>query len=150
MKKVLLSLFVVSALLLTGCEKVSEGNYKPGSYYASVVDNYGGSANTALATIYVDENGKIASVYLDTTYTKNDVVTTKKALGNEYNMKANPNVSLEWYEQVKLLEDKVVEEQGIDFLTLDNNGKTDTVSGCTIKIDALKQALQQALNKARK
>ena len=33
---------------------------------------------------------------------------------------------------------------------LDEDGKTDAVSGCTIKIDALYEALENALNQAKK
>ena len=56
----------------------------------------------------------------------------------------------EWYEQVEKLEQAVVEHQGIDFLKLDDEGKTDAVSGCTIKIDAMYEALSKALDSAKK
>ena len=148
MKKVLVSFLILSLVLLTGCEKV-KGNYKEGVYFGSAVDSYGGSLNTATATVYVDASGTIKGVHLDTTYTKDGIVTTKKTLGNNYNMKSNPNAKLEWYEQIELLEKKVIEEQGIDFLNLNSDGKTDAVSGCTIKIDAITEALTEAINKAK-
>ncbi len=148
MKKVLVIFLALSIILLTGCEKV-KGNYKEGLYFGSAVDNYGGGLNTATAVVYVDAKGTIKAVYLDTTYTKDGIVTTKKTLGDNYNMKSNPNATLEWHEQIKLLEDKVVKEQGIDFLKLNEDGKTDTVSGCTIKINALTEALTEAINKAK-
>ena len=56
----------------------------------------------------------------------------------------------EWYEQVESLEKAVVSHQGIDFITLDSEGKTDAVSGCTIKISALYTALEKALAEAIK
>ncbi|MGN1324332.1 MAG: FMN-binding protein [Bacilli bacterium] len=154
MKKILSGLLVIAlCLALVGC---GEGKYKEGTYEGSVTDNYGGEENTATAKVEVDKNGKISSVYLDTTYTKDGISTTKKALKDNYGMKSvSANMGKieggkEWYEQAEALEKAVVEKQGIDFITLDKDGKTDAVSGCTIKIEALYKALEQALNKAKK
>ena len=66
----------------------------------------------------------IKSVFLDTTYTKDDVLTTKKSLGDAYNMKPASEAGKEWYEQVNLLEAKVVENQNITFISLNEDGKT--------------------------
>ena len=152
MKKylVILTTIVLCVFLFTGCEKVSEGNYKEGTYYGSVVDNYGGKDAVATAVVYVDSTGMIKSVFLDTTYTKDDVLTTKKTLGDAYNMKQASEVGKEWFEQVNLIEAKVVENQNITFMTLDENGKTDTIAGVTMKVDALYKALESALNSAKK
>ena len=135
MKKKIIVLSMVSLLLLGGCAK----GYKEGIY-------------TATATVTVDSNGKITSVELDTTYTKDGVKTTKKALGSEYGMYNNPYGSTigEWDTQVKALEDYIVKNQGIDSLKLNEDGKTDAVSGCTIKIDALYEAASNALKQAKK
>lgn len=138
-------LCVFALVLLVGCSK----GYKEGEYTGTAVDSYGGQDNTASAKITINSEGEIVDVYLDTTYTKDGVSTTKKTLGNDYNMMANPNASGEWYEQVEKLEQAVVDNQGIDFLNLDEDGYTDAVSGCTIKIDALYEALEDALKQAR-
>ena len=137
MKKKIIVLSMVSLLLLGGCAK----GYKEGIY-----------TGTATATVTVDSNGKITSVELDTTYTKDGVKTTKKALGSEYGMYNNPYGSTigEWDTQVKALEDYIVKNQGIDSLKLNEDGKTDAVSGCTIKIDALYEAASNALKQAKK
>ena len=106
---------------------------------------------TATAKVTIDKDGKITSVFLDTTYTKDGVATTKKTLKEEYGMLSPYGSSVgEWYEQVEKLEQAVVEHQGIDFLKLDDEGKTDAVSGCTIKIDAMYEALSKALDSAKK
>lgn len=150
MKKVL-CLLLVSTFLFVGCEKVD--SYKEGVYEGSAVDTYGGENNTATAKITVDSEGKITDVYLDTTYTHNGEKTTKKTLKEEYGMKIGNapygQSEYEWYEQVEALEQAVIDNQGIDFLNLDEDGKTDAVSKCTIKIDALYAALEDALNKAK-
>lgn len=151
MKK-LISLLLVTTLVLVGCEKVSD-NYKEGTYKGEAIDNYGGQENKATAEITIDKNGKITSVILDTTYTKDGVLTTKKALGKDYGMKKGNSdygySDLEWDEQVKLLEQFVVDNNGIDKINLDSESKTDAISGCTIKIDALYKALENALEQAK-
>lgn len=151
MKKLII-LLLVTTLAITGCEKVSD-SYKEGTYKGEAIDNYGGEENIATAEITIDSNGKIVSVVLDTTYTKDGVKTTKKTLGSNYGMKkGNSDYGesyLEWDEQVKLLEQFVIDNNGIDKIKLDNDSKTDVVSGCTIKIDALYKALENAIEKAK-
>lgn len=148
MNKKLCLLGAVSLILLSGCSK----GYVEGVYTGTAVDNYGGQSNTATAIVTVDSNGKITDVNLDTTYTKDGVETTKKTLGTDYGMYGVEYGSQvgEWYEQVEALEENVVSNQGLDGIKLDSDGYTDTVSGCTIKIDALYEALEVALNHAKK
>ena len=147
MKKVVLSLVLLFTLIcFTGCEKVENIVYKEGTYQAFAVDTYNNEENMASATVVINANGKIESVYLDTTYNG----STKKSLADDYNMKRyNPNAAGEWYEQVAKLEEAVVENQGVAFLKLNEEGYTDAVSGCTIKVDALVKALSDALEQAK-
>lgn len=149
MKKVLM-VALISLVLLSGCDK-GENKFKSGVYEGSVVDTYGGENNTATAKVTIDENGKITDVYFDTTYTKDGVETTKKTLKEDYGMYNHPYGSTvgEWYTQVEALEDAIVENQGIDFLNVDEDGYTDAVSSCTIKIDALIKAYEDAISKAK-
>ena len=148
MKKKIIVLGMASILLLGGCSK----GYKEGVYTGTATDSYGGQDNTATAIVTIDNNGKITDIKLDTTYTKDGVVTTKKILGSDYGMYNNPYGSTigEWDTQVKALEDFIVENQGLDDIKLNEDGKTDSVSGCTIKIDALYEAAEDALNQAKK
>lgn len=143
-------ILVLSVFAFAGCEKVNEGNYKEGTYYGSYVDNYGGSNTVASAVVYVDASGMIKSVFLDTVYSKDDVLTTKKTLGDAYNMKPASEVGKEWYEQVNLIEAKVIENQEISFIKLDSDGKTDAIAGVTMKVNALYNALEDALKDAKK
>ena len=144
MKKLKYVFCLLVVVLLVGCSK----GYKEGEYTGSAVDSYGNQNNTATAKVTIDKDGKITSVFLDTTYTKDGVATTKKTLKEEYGMLSPYGSSVgEWYEK---LEQAVVEHQGIDFLKLDDEGKTDAVSGCTIKIDAMYEALSKALDSAKK
>ena len=144
MKKLgILFIAMVAIFVITGCEKVK--TYKEGTYSGSVIDTYNNENNTATAKIVINSKGKIESVELDTTYQG----STKKTLGDNYNMKKfNSSAAGEWYEQVAKLEAAIVKNNGIDFLKLNDDGKTDAVSGCTIKIDALIKAVEEALSKA--
>lgn len=149
MNKKICLMGVVGLLLLAGCSK----GYVEGVYTGSAIDNYGGQSNTATAEVTVDSNGKITDVNLDTTYTTSDgVETTKKTLGTDYGMYGVDYGSQvgEWYEQVEALEQNVIDNQGLDGIELDSDGYTDTVSGCTIKVDALYEALEDALKQASK
>lgn len=144
MKKVLMALLLVSCFFVSGC---GNKTLKEGTYKGTAIDNYGGEENTASAEIKIDAEGKITSVYLDTTYKG----STKKALKDEYGMKGHPYGSQigEWYEQVEKLENAIVEHQGTTFLALDKDGKTDAVSGCTISVSALVEAANKALEQAK-
>lgn len=144
MKKLMLCLCVcVMLFVFTGCEKVG---FKEGTYNGTAIDTYGGEENRATAKVVINSEGKIELVYLDTTYGD----STKKELGYDYNMKKfNANAAGEWFEQVEKLEAAIVENQGTEFLSLDENGKTDAVSGCTIQISALVKAVDNALEQAK-
>ena len=148
MKKRLCLVTVLGLVLLSGCSK----GYKEGVYTGTATDSYGGQNNTATAVVTVDKNGKITDVNLDTTYTKDGVETTKKKLGDDYGMYGVEYGSKvgEWYTQVEALEKNVVDNQGLNKVKLDSDGYTDSVSGCTIKIDALYEALDNALKQAKK
>jgi len=150
MKKYFGLIILMLCLFVTGCEKVNEGGYKEGTYFGSVVDTYGGNNNVASAVIYIDSNGLIKSVFLDTVYVKDGINTTKKTLGSDYGMKERSEVGKEWYEQVNLIESKVIENQDITFIKLDDDGKTDSIAGVTMRVDALYEALEKALESAKK
>lgn len=158
MKKILLSLSLLLIVFLVGCEKVEEGKYKEGTYMGTYKYTSSGKNYVTNAVIYVDDAGMLKSVYIDSTYFKEDVYTTKKALGDAYGMKANSaklgviEGGAEWYEQIKTFEDKVVAEQGIDWVTFTDEAKTktDAVSGVTISVDTYHAAVKSALEQAKK
>lgn len=161
MKK-FLSLCVIcfGLILMTGCEKVVEqGIYKEGTYFGYDSYESHGDNFVTTAVIYVNENGMIKSVFLDSTYTKDDVLTTKKSLGDDYGMKStsanmgNIPGGAEWYEQAGKIEEKVVLEQGLDWVKWSDEAKTkldvDTISGVTISADSYINAIGNALKNAK-
>ena len=157
MKKIFGMLVALTLVLVTGCTKV--GNYKEGTYTGSVEYESYGSKYVTTAVVYVDKDGLIKSCFIDSTYLSTDgVITTKKTLGDAYGMKeTSANIGVieggaEWYEQVEVIENKVVEEQGIDWVKWADEEKTklDAVSGVTITADTYIGAVQKALSQAKK
>lgn len=153
LKKIALSIFAIALVFtLSGCEIEKEkGDYQKGTYFGFAKDTYGGKISYATCVLNVSENGMIESVFLDTTYEANGELATKKALKENYGMVKLAHAEKEWYEQVELLEDAVVKNQGISFIKWTNQEKTktDSVSGVTIQINALYEALDNALNQAK-
>lgn len=160
MKKIFIGFL---GLLLTfsaiGCEKVEdEGDYFSGTYFGYTQSESYGETYTTTAVISVDKTGMIASVFIDSTYLKDGIVTTKKALGEDYNMKeTSANIGeieggAEWDEQMKSLEEKIIEEQGLSFVSWkkDDSTKLDSVSGVTINATDVIKAIENALSEAKK
>ena len=141
---------IVGLLLVTGCEKVESGNYKEGTYFGSATSTSNGTTSVTTTVIYVNENGMIKSVFIDNAYTKDKVLSTKKALGSAYGMKVKSEVGKEWYEQANLIEAKVVENQGTTFIKLSDSGETDSIAGVTMNVSAIYESLNSAINQAKK
>lgn len=157
MKKLFLGLVLVGLVLVTGCTKVEKGSYKEGTYFGSVSFTSYGASYVTTAVIYVNEDGMIKSCFIDSTYNKDSINTTKKVLGDAYGMKTSSasagNIAggAEWYEQIKVLEDKVVAEQDLDWVKWTDEAKTklDSVSGVTITANTYIEAVSKALSQAK-
>ena len=162
MKKVLLGTIMAMLVLTTGCTKVEEkGDYKEGTYVGTSQYESYGKQYVSTATVYVNENGMIKSVLIDSTYEKDGVITTKQTLKDDYDMKeTSANIGVipggaEWYEQVQKISDKVVEEQNLDWVKWNTEeGKEnyldlDTISGVTITADSYIKAVENALKQAK-
>lgn len=161
MKKVIQFLFIFAAVfMLSGCEKATKkGEYKEGTYQGNVAFESYGAKYVTTAVIYVDSKGTIQSCYIDSTYNKDGVNTTKKTLKDNYGMKATSETigtipgGAEWYEQVEQIENKVVETQGLDWVKWSDDTKTkldlDTISGVTITADTYIKAISNALEQAK-
>lgn len=158
MKKVYGLLMALTLVLLAGCTKVEDGKYAEGTYLGSVQFASYGANYVTTAVVYVGEDGMIKSCFIDSTYAKDSVSTTKKVLKDAYGMKeasaANGTIEggAEWYEQVKVIEDKVISEQDIDWVSWSDDEKTklDSVSGVTIGANTYIEAVQNALKQAAK
>lgn len=152
MKKFYGLILITLLVLFTGCSKVEKGEYKEGTYFGSVQYESYGKKYVTTAVVYINEDGLIKSVFIDSTYVSNSVQTTKKVLGDNYGMKSSAASGNEWYQQVEIIEKKVVDKQGITWVKWSDDEKTklDSVSGVTITADKYIQAVDIALNKAIK
>lgn len=150
MKKIVVLISLLFLTFGTGCE-VMTGDYKKGTYFGYAYDETYDSYATAV--IYVDESGMIQSAFIDSTYINKEksdtTASTKRIEGNDYNMKKYyPSAAGEWYEQAEALEKYIVEHQGLD-VTLNEEGKTDAISGATINLTAIQEAVNNALKQAK-
>lgn len=148
MKKLSLIAMMVAALFLTGCSltNAEKGDYKEGTYFASV-NGYNGATT---AVMYVNENGMIKSLFIDSAHKVDEVATTKKTLGSDYGMKNVSSVKKEWNEQVALIEKRVIKDQNIKFIKIDKeSGTMDTVNGVTIRVGDYEKVLKDLLKQAK-
>lgn len=137
MKK-LAALVLLCGVVLAGCSSAKEGS-------ASVT---GSNGDVTTATVKVDGD-KITSVSIDTKQKDSD--KTKKELKEQYNMKKASPIKKEWYEQVLTLEN-YIKENGVDAIKLNNEGKAtneDLVTGCTISISDMVDAVKEAQTNAK-
>lgn len=96
-----------------------------------------------VVTLVVD-NGKITSLEYDAINEDGEGKNYLSSIG-EYTMtESNPN----WGEQASLLAKHVIENQSTKELTMDDEGKTDAVSGVSIDISAFVNLTDDALQKA--
>ena len=113
--------------------------------YAYLISNFK-PLDVIIAKVTIDNEGKITDVYFDETYKD----STKKTLGDAYGMFSDWGSKVgEWYQQAAALENAIIANQGTDFITTNSEGKTDAVSGCTIKVDHMVKVFNEALKKAK-
>lgn len=157
-KNLVICLLVACLLFISGCDKeIEKGNYKEGTYFSSVEFASYGKNYVTTAVVYVDKDGFIKSVFIDSTYVKNEVNTTKKVLGDDYAMKetsanmGNITGGAEWYEQIAVIEKKIIDEQGTNWVKWADDEKTklDGISGATITADTYIKAIDAALAQAK-
>ena len=121
--------------------------------------------NLTVATVVVDENGKIVACRIDVAQNKYafnedeeeivfSVLETKMELQDRYNMRPASPIGKEWFEQAKAFEEFVVGKTAaeVEALTVVQNGthwvSNDPVlsAGCTMDIVDFKAAVVKACN----
>ncbi len=116
---------------------------------ASVAATYTAEEATAddkgyknVAIVDVDENGAITNVTIDALH-EDGSTKREKVESGEYDMKAAGS-EYSWTEQVELLSDYIVETQSTE-IPLNEEGKTDAISGVSISIDSYLALVDEAL-----
>lgn len=136
MKKIFGTVIVAALVLfISACG----GGKKDGFYQAA--DNKNGEW-TYFMTFEV-KDGKIANVNYDGVNLRKGDAEFKKVQSEtgKYVMGADK----EWHEQAKLIEDYIVEHQGLDGVKFDNEGKSDAIAGATIHYSDTEELLKKAL-----
>ncbi len=82
------------------------------------------------------------------TYVSGELMT-KTQQGDAYGMKQASSIEREWYEQAQAFATYAVNKtvSALNGISLDSDGKTDAVAGCTISLTAMRQNLLRAINK---
>lgn len=127
----------------TGSENVSSmSNGK----YTVKSEEYDESGYLATVTVTVSD-GKVVSVGIDDIDKDRK---SKKALSESgnYGMKEKGNAKAEWHEEIAVLEKHLI-EKGVKGITVDSEGKTDAISGCTISISQYLNLYNKAIEKAK-
>ena len=175
MKKLLALLFVFTFVFGLAACGTEQGDYEPGVYFG-----YSSGHQNSFAVLTVDENGFIVGLLVDTVYLKVEeggpvnwvargneregIATTKRSLdgGCGYNMwPAQQVVNCEvegeimWHVQVDMLVEVIIEAQEIPTFDFDGNyfdheEGTDVIAGVSIAVNSYLEAIENALEQARK
>lgn len=126
-------------------ESSNVSSMKNGKYTVNA-EEYDESGYLATVTVTISD-GKVASVRIDD-MDKNK--KSKKSLSESggYGMKEKGKAQGEWHEEIALLE-KELEKNGAKDITVNAEGKTDAISGCTISVSKYIDLYNKALEKAK-
>lgn len=112
-----------------------------------------------LGAVTVDGNNTVTGCFADTLQVKMSIqagvfttvsgaVETKRAMGDAYGLKKASGIGKEWYEQAQAFDAYAVGKTATQLsgLTLDSDGKTDAISGCTVGISGMLKNTVKAIN----
>ncbi len=154
MKK-LLSVFValVSVLVIAACGSEDLGEFQPGLHLG-----YTEGHRNDVVYVYIDRDGFIKDIFIDSVYTTtddedNEIAITKRTLNDGYDYTMSGSGDHLWIEQLNMLIDVLVENQGELEDEVDEDGDlvdpSDALAGVTISVDGYLEALNNALDRAR-
>ena len=160
MKKII-CIFMALTMLVLLCACGSNVTHKLGM---GVVVNTSSSKDgsveieATVATVILDDAGKIVSCKVDVAQNKLDVTDgiiaddaastefkTKREQGDSYNMKGASGIGKEWYEQAEAFENYVVGKTASEVENMDTSDET-LLAGCTIGTTDLIEAVVKACN----
>ena len=143
-KTLIFALVFVLAMGLCGCG----GEYKDGIYTAEMPE-FSDSGWRDIMELEI-QNGEITRINWDAVYIDDTIPIRKKQYSKSglYGMLVEGAVG-EWYDQAIAIEQYVI-ENGVDSFRLNNEGRTDTVAGCTIHVNAFERLVRECLEQAAK
>lgn len=127
---------------------INRSPYQDGIYSAQVAEfANSGWKETVQVTI---EDGKIAKINWDAIYKDDSIPIRKKQYSKSglYGMLA-AGASNEWYDQA-LAAEQFVLRNGIDALSVSDEGYTDAVTGCTIHVSEFQKLVYECLEQAKR
>ncbi len=148
---------ILMCLTFVGCMKKDDGKdmisngsdtiavtYKDGEY--DVADKTYDDQGYKDTVKVVIKNGKLYSVDCDA---ESKTGGTKKdhSESGQYDMKAG-GAQYDWHEEIAKFENHVV-NKGIESIQLNNDGKTDSITGCTITVKHYIDLIKEPMNKAK-
>ncbi len=128
-----------------GSQTTVSKSYKDGEYKASA-PTYDDSGYKATVKVVV-KDGTVFSVDCDAEHKENGTKKSVSESGN-YGMKAG-GAQHEWHEEIAYFENYVV-DNGLNNIPTDTEGRTNVITGCTIKIRDYVELINEALDKAAK
>ncbi len=162
---------LLSVFFFTGCGSKEKESLRLGSGVCTSIEvtnasedkNGTGTVSVTVATVLLDENGRIAACILDcsenaVSYSAdgnafaNESLPTKREQGDAYGMKAYGGAVKEWYEQADafgaLAVGKTIEE--VKAMVAENGKGNDEVirAGCTISVSDFVKAIEKAVQNA--
>lgn len=142
--------FVLLAAILISASAAacSSTAYKDGTYTAQASE-FAPSGWKEIMEITI-ENGKLIEIDWDAIYKDDSIPIRKKQYSKSglYGMLAG-GANAEWYDQATAAEHFVL-ENGIDALSVSEDGYTDAVSSCTIHVSEFDKLLRECLETAKK
>ncbi len=122
---------------------VGSARLKDGEYKASA-NTYDDSGYKAIVKVVV-KDGAVYSIDCDAEHKDEGTKKTISESG-KYGMKAG-GAQHEWHEEIAYFE-KYATENGVSSITLNKDGKTDVITGCTIAVGEYVDLINEALEKA--
>lgn len=126
----------------TSTTETVEG-YKDGYYYAESAKD-GDSSWQEVIALQV-EGGKIVAVNWNALNKEGGLDKKASSKAGTYGMKEKGNAAAEWHEQAELLEKFLIEKQDPAAIVVNDDGKTDAVSGVSITASGFAQLADAAL-----
>lgn len=141
-----------AALVLAGCggngeeqAATTEGaGYEDGVYFAQA--EFSENSGWKDVVVFEVEDGEITMVEWNAAHEQNGPPKDTRSRQGDYGMVENSDATLHWYEQAEATEQWLIENQDIDQLELDDEGRPDAISQATIRVGGFKSLVQEALD----
>lgn len=127
----------------SGSSNGEQGELKDGLYYAE--GDYAESSGWKEIVAIKVEGGKIVAANWNGLHKDGGLDKKTSSEKGYYGMKANGKAQAEWHEQAAAAEKYLLDNQSLDGVKLDGEGKTDAISGVSIHVNGFTELVAKAL-----